>query len=643
MWQAAESVDEPLAASRDDVDTEPAPDELSASPWRVHDVEAVSAGMGRMVRAMPGFTRVILGLAWRSSPVATLTAVVLTLASAAATALALLNVTRVLEQLLVPGEIEAHLLSALPAVAILGCCYAAAGLADAGVSAAEARLAPGVRRLAEDDLVTAAAGVELEAFDDPAFHDALVRTRDRAARTMDRAVMQLVQLGGTAVSMLAIGTVVVTLHPLLLVALVLSVVPTAWATVHMARLGYAMVLRTMPGRRRQEQLRDLLTEREPAAEVRSYTAESYLLEEYRGVAGSLESTEVSLGRRQVRVELAGRSLSGIGVTLAYGLLLWLVIDGGVAAASAGATVVAMQAGRGAMARAAIVMNLLYEQSLYVRDFGRFCADAHERHRLDPRPAAPSDPQVIDVVNASFRYPGAVRDSLRDVSFRLERGQVLALVGENGSGKSTLAKLLAGLYPPRVGMVAWDGVDLAGVDLATVRERVAFVLQNPTTWPLTAEQNVRIGRPHQAFTDRAGFARAATASGADAVASTLPAGWNTLLSKDFQGGIELSVGQWQRIAMARALYRDARLLICDEPTAPLDPRAEALFYDTLRRLAGGRTVVLVTHRLASVRLADQIVVLRRGELAEHGTHAELMASRGHYAELCNLQARTIDTE
>jgi ATP-binding cassette subfamily B protein len=226
-----------------------------------------------------------------------------------------------------------------------------------------------------------------------------------------------------------------------------------------------------------------------------------------------------------------------------------------------------------------------------------------------------------------------------LSAGFERGQVLALVGENGSGKSTLAKLLAGLYLPRAGMVAWDGVDLACVDLESVRRRVAFVLQNPTNWPLTAEQNVRIGRPDQSHLDRANFTRAAAASGADAVVATLPAGWNTLLSKDFKGGSELSVGQWQRIAVARALYRDARLLICDEPTAPLDPRAEALFYDTVRRLAGGRTVVLITHRLASVRIADQIIVLHHGELAELGTHDELMASEGRYADLYNLQSRS----
>jgi ATP-binding cassette subfamily B protein len=613
--------------------------QLSASPWRTHDTTASTAGIGRMVSAMPGFARITVELAWRSSPTATIAVLVLQLLSAAATAFGLVGATQVLARLLNSGQLGDRLLAALPALAAVAASYAAAGLVNAGVTAAEARLAPGVRRLAEDDLVTAAAHVELESFDDPEFHDALVRARDRGVQSLDRAVLQLVQLAAAGVSLLAIGSVVGTLHPLLLIALVVSMVPTGWATVRMVRLEYAQILRSMPGRRRQQQLRELLTERAPAVEVRSYTAQSFLLKEYRRVAGELERIEVQLGWKQARVEVTGRLFAGLGVTLAYGLLLWLVLGGGVTAASAGATVLAMQASRAALSRAAIVLNMLYEQSLYVRDFGAFRRDARARRRVASATRAPQNPHEIAVVNASFRYPGAATDSLRNVSVSLQRGQVLALVGENGSGKSTLAKLLAGLYSPCSGAVAWDGVDLAGVEADTVRGQVALVSQDPTNWPLTAEQSILLGRPDELRPDGVSFAAAARASGADAVVARLSGGWNTLLCKDFSGGAELSAGQWQRLAVARALYRDAPLLICDEPTARLDPRAEALVYDTLRRLAGGRTVVLITHRLSSVRLADRIAVLREGELVELGTHAELMTLSGYYAELYNLQART----
>lgn len=636
MWRAADSDDDPVAETRPPPGALFGSTALTTDPWNVHNSTAANARVGRMFRAMPGFCRVVVGLAWRSSPLATLVIVILQIVAATATGFGLLGVTRVLATLLQSGQIETHLRSALPALALVAGCYGLAGLAKSGVAAAEAQLAPGVRRLAEDDLVTAAAGVELDSFDDPSFHDTLVRTRDRAARSMDRAVMQFVQLGAAAVSLAAVGTVVSTLHPLLLVALVTSVMPMAWATVRMARLGFVMFLETMPGRRRQEQLRDLLTEREPAAEVRSYTAQPFLLEEYRDVARALERIEVKLARRQVRVELAGSVLSALGIALAYLLLFWLVTHGSVSAASAGATVLAMQAGRSAMFRAAIVMNLLYEQSLYVRDFGRFRVDARRMQRASHELAAPDDPQLIDLVNVTYRYPGSTRDSVKDVSFSFKRGDVLALVGENGSGKSTLAKLIAGLYEPSRGMIAWDGVELATVDLESVRNRVAFVLQTPIKWPLTLEKNIRIGPSDRSHSGAVKLARAARASGADAVAATLPAGWATLLSKDFEGGTDLSVGQWQRIAVARALYRDARLLICDEPTAPMDARAEALFYDTMRDLAGGRTLILITHRLTSVRTADQIIVLHQGEVAEQGTHEQLLASRGRYAELCNLQ-------
>jgi ABC-type multidrug transport system fused ATPase/permease subunit len=225
-----------------------------------------------------------------------------------------------------------------------------------------------------------------------------------------------------------------------------------------------------------------------------------------------------------------------------------------------------------------------------------------------------------------------------VSLTVRRGEVLALVGENGSGKTTLAKLMAGLYTPQRGRIRWDGVDLAGIDQDSLCDRVAVVLQDPARWPLTARHNVTIGRPERADADDGVLLDAvAAAASADAVVAGLPYGWDTLLSKKFAHGQDLSVGQWQRIGVARALYRDAPLLICDEPTAALDARAEAAVYESLRRLAAGRTVVLITHRLASVRHADQIAVLHRGRLVELGDHDALMAAGGRYAELYTLQA------
>ncbi|WP_306291586.1 ABC transporter ATP-binding protein [Microbispora sp. GKU 823] len=215
---------------------------------------------------------------------------------------------------------------------------------------------------------------------------------------------------------------------------------------------------------------------------------------------------------------------------------------------------------------------------------------------------------------------------------------MALVGENGSGKTTLAKILAGLYEPDGGRVRWDDVDLSEVDPDSLRRRIAVIAQDHTRWPLTARHNITMGMEK----GEAEVVRAAEVAGADQVIAELPYGYRTLLDRRFKNGQELSGGQWQRIAVARGFYRDAPLLICDEPTAALDARAEHALFERIRQHADGRTVLLITHRLASVRYADRIYVLDHGKVREHGTHEELIALDGLYADLYNLQAEAYRT-
>jgi ATP-binding cassette subfamily B protein len=244
-----------------------------------------------------------------------------------------------------------------------------------------------------------------------------------------------------------------------------------------------------------------------------------------------------------------------------------------------------------------------------------------------------------------------------VSLTLRRGEVVALVGENGSGKTTLAKLVTGLYLPTAGTVTWDGRATAVIDTDALWDRVAVVLQEPLRWPMTAENNIRIGRPDRPDPDGGVFADAAARSGADAVLADLPDGPRTMLSKRFRGGRDLSGGQWQRISVARGLYRGAPVVVADEPTAAMDARAEHAAFAALRSMAAGGDgpgrnerggierggnerggiTVLVTHRLANVRHADQIVVLEHGRVTDLGTHDELMARGGVYRELFTLQA------
>jgi ATP-binding cassette subfamily B protein len=237
---------------------------------------------------------------------------------------------------------------------------------------------------------------------------------------------------------------------------------------------------------------------------------------------------------------------------------------------------------------------------------------------------------------SFRYPSRAEPSLTDVSMQVHAGQVVALVGENGSGKTTLAKLLCNLYAPTSGRILWDGVDVAGCDPALLGRHVAVIFQDFVQYFMAARVNIAVG-DHERAGDLEAVVAAAVASGADPFLAGLPEGYETMLGRQFDGGHELSIGQWQRVALARAFFRAAPLLILDEPTAALDPRAEHELFERMRALAAGRTVLLISHRFSSVRSADRIFVLRQGRLEEQGSHADLMAAGGLYAELFGLQA------
>ena len=237
---------------------------------------------------------------------------------------------------------------------------------------------------------------------------------------------------------------------------------------------------------------------------------------------------------------------------------------------------------------------------------------------------------------TFTYPSRATPSLVGINVDIRAGQVVALVGENGSGKTTLAKLLAGLYLPQDGRITWAGQDVATMEIAGVRSRVAVLFQDFVHYFLSARENIAMGRWERAD-DEAGIRRAAACSGAQALLEALPHGYDTYLGPQFFGGSDLSGGQWQRVALARAFFRDAELVILDEPTAALDPRAEAALFAAVRELFAGRSVVLISHRFATVRLADYIYVLDQGRMVEDGDHEQLMARNGLYAELFTLQA------
>jgi ABC-type multidrug transport system fused ATPase/permease subunit len=260
----------------------------------------------------------------------------------------------------------------------------------------------------------------------------------------------------------------------------------------------------------------------------------------------------------------------------------------------------------------------------------------KRNERRPTAPAPAGFRRLEVDNVTFAYPTGTEPALLDVSLEVRAGEVVALVGENGSGKTTLAKLLARLYTPGARTIRWDGTDVASVDPDALRLGVAVIFQDFLRFHLPARDNVGLGR-HEAMADLERIVEAAARADADAFLRELRSGYDTMLGPEFLGGTDLSVGQWQRLALARAFFRDAPFIVLDEPTASLDARAEHELFEKLRTLLSGRTVLLISHRFSSVRSADRIYVLQSGRIVEEGTHDELMSENGVYAELFTLQA------
>ncbi len=591
-------------------------DELETPYWRLED--------GR--RAWPRLG-VIRDAALR--PVVAI--LVLQLVGGVATALGLLATTSLLSTLLEGRLAWRELAFVVLAFGVKGAC-------NAGVGLAQARVNPSVRRLAEERLVEASLRASLSAYDEPSFYDRMHRARDRGLLHLEMACDNLVEVAGAVFSVAAACVSLAVLHPALMPVLLLGVLPEAWAVMRGARMQYASMARLVAVSRRIVMVTELATKREPAAEIRASQAEPFVLREFREAADVYRDEQIRVGLAQARIRVLGRALAGAGIVLTFVLLGVLVQVGWVELAAAGTAVIAIRTATSALTQAVLAGNQLAEHGLYIADYESFLADAAGRRRPALAQTAPRAPSLIELRDVGFTYPGSQREALHGVDMTIRAGETIALVGENGSGKTTLAKLMAGLYRPTTGAIAWDGVDVATIDPASFADRIVMVLQDPVQWPHTARSNVHIGRHDREDPGDAALRKAAAASGAAEVVAGLPHGWDTLLSKYFRGGQDLSGGQWQRFAVARGLYRDAPVLIWDEPTAPLDAKAEFAVYESLRAMADGRTVILITHRLASIRHADRIYLLHEGRLAEQGTHASLLAQGGRYAELYQLQAR-----
>lgn len=611
--------------------------ELTSSFWRAYDQRMATVKFSDVARRFPALIGQAVRLGWQASRRDTTATITLNLASGVFGGYALFATTGVLQALFAAGPTPQRVRAALPSLILVAVSTAVRSGVSTAAGWAQSRLEPAVDQITEVRLYDLTTQVELAAFDDPDFHDRMQRAESRGLSSASMLVNDVINFLTAFAGLAAAAVVVGVLQPILLVVLLLAQLPGAWAAVRSARIRYLTRFALIDSYRRKYILAGLISERRTAAELRSFTMRAFLIDRVARLAAYARTAELRAARQQTETKVIGSALGGLATAGVYAVLGVLLATGLLVLSVAGTAVLALRSASTSLQQLMYSVNQCYEDGLYFSDYVAFCEDAQSRISPPSTVAAPADFDKITASGVTFSYPGAEEPTLHEVSVEIARGEVVALVGENGSGKTTLAKILAGLYRPQAGTVCWDDLSIADVAGEPLREQIAVIAQDHGNWPLSVRDNIVMGRPFS----EALLESAVVSSGADTVIAELDRGYDTLLARQFKDGAELSGGQWQRIAAARGFYRTAPLLIMDEPTAALDARAEYALFSSLRTLARDRTVLIITHRLASVRHADRIYVLAHGKVAESGTHAELMALGGQYAELYTIQASQYD--
>ncbi len=481
-----------------------------------------------------------------------------------------------------------------------------------------------------------AAGLDLLAYEDPVFYDRLERARVQATDRlyMIQAIGRLIQ---QAITTITLSISIMVFSPWLLLLLVVGVIPAFVGETHFAFIGYAKNFRQTPVRRQLDYLRTLGGSKEAAKELKLFGLKGFLTDRFRILSSQVYEEDVALARRKA---ISGSLLSAIGTAgyyTAYIFAVWKTVTGVFSFGTLTLLANAIREASSNLQQTFSTLSTIADQALFLTDLVAFF---EMRPKVTSKPNALPAPRPItrgfEFRNVSFQYPGSSRRVLQEFNLHLHPGERIALIGENGEGKTTIVKLLTRLYDPAEGQILLDGIDLREYDLEDLYREIGVIFQDFMRYEMTARENIGVGLIDQ-VSNMPLVEQSARKSLAHDVVQKLPARYDQMLGRRFDGGVDLSGGEWQKLALARAYLRDAQVLVLDEPTSALDARSEYEVFQRFAELTAGKMALFISHRFSTVRMADRIVVLENGRIAEEGNHDALTRRGGRYAEMFELQA------
>jgi ATP-binding cassette subfamily B protein len=595
------------------------------------------------IRRLAALKQALL-LCWQSSRQGMLMGVGLAIAQSLLP-LALLYLTKLLIDEIAQGIAAANPLAFWPRVLSLTILAAIAAIASDACSALAA-LNQEILQEAIVDRVRAllhrkSVEVDLEYYENAEYYDKLHQAQSEAPYRPALLLSRLLQVLQGSISLVAIAVLLFSLHWWVTALLLVTVFPLLWARLRYAGQFYRQWQQWTVQERRADYFSQVLTQANHAKEIRIFDLGAYFQQQFRHLRQGTRASKISLALRRTAVETLTQILATGVIFGALAAIAYQTITGQLTLGSLVMYYQAFQRGQVILRDTARGLASLYEHSLFLLNFTHFL-------QLKPLVVDPVKPiampprlqQGICVEGVSFHYPHSSRLALRDLNFEIKAGETVAFVGENGAGKTTLVKLLCRLYDPTQGQITWDGIDVRAVAIADLRRQIGVVFQDYARYHLSVKDNIGLGNLDLA--DETRIQAAAQSAGVEAAIAALPSQYDTLLSNQFAGGEELSIGEWQKIAIARCFLRQASILILDEPTSALDPQAEADIIQHFRQLRRDRTTILISHRLSTVKLADRIFVLENGTMTESGTHTQLIQRQGVYARLFETQAQSYRT-